>query len=172
MNSAAVPPWALTLAFWLHMAATIIWIGGLFFQAVVLTPVLSKTTAPEVWQPLLRQFRRRFQPLAWMSLAVLVATGLVQMEASPFYQGFLVISNRWADAILAKHMVILLMVGAAVYQTWFVQPQLERAYLLSAHSSALGGNTGQLQARLAQLTRLNLVLGLAVLALTALARTA
>lgn len=154
------------------MAATIIWIGGLFFQAVVLTPVLSKTTAPEVWQPLLRQFRRRFQPLAWMSLAVLVATGLVQMDASPFYQGFLVISNRWTEAILAKHVVILLMVGAAVYQTWFVQPQLERTFLLSAHKGTPSADSDRLQGRLANLTRLNLVLGLTVLALTALARTA
>lgn len=154
------------------MAATIVWIGGLFFQAVVLTPVLSKTTAPELWQPLLRQFRQRFQPLAWMSLALLVATGLVQMEASPFYQGFLVISNRWAEAILAKHVVILLMIGAAVYQTWFVQPELERAYLLGAHTGTSRSEPSRLQSRLASLTRLNLVLGLAVLALTALARTA
>jgi len=36
---------ALTVAFWLHMAATIVWIGGLFYQAVVVNPALERLPA-------------------------------------------------------------------------------------------------------------------------------
>lgn len=165
------PDWVLAGSFWVHMAATIAWIGGLFFQAVVLNPSLAQSRHPEIWHDVLHAMRRRFEPLAWLSLGLLVATGLVQMEASPNYQGLLVISNRWAQAILLKHVAVGVMVLAAAYQTWFLQPRLERGLLLQAkaHGSPAVGESAV--RGLTRLNRLNLILGLIVLGLTALART-
>lgn len=169
MTSGAVPAWALTVAYWLHMAATVTWVGGVFFQATVLAPVLRHTLDPDVSVRVLRRVRRRFSPLAWLSLAVLVATGLTQMNGNPNYEGLLAISNRWSAAILAKHLTIGLMALAAAYQTWILQPQLERTLLSNAREAAAPGAK---QGRYQRLTSLNLVLGLVVLALTAIARTA
>ncbi len=166
------PAWVLTTAFWVHMAATVAWIGGLFFQALVLNPILAGSSHPELWEDMLRGMRRRFEPIAWLSLSALIVSGLIQMEANPLYQGFLAISNRWAQAILVKHIVIVLMVAAAAYQTWFLQPRLERDLLRRAKrpaASSLDEGTIQHQVRL---TQTNLALSLIVLALTAIARTA
>jgi len=166
------PTWVLTVAFWVHMAATVAWIGGLFFQALVLNPILSNSRQPHLWEDVLRGMRRRFEPIAWLSLGALVVTGLIQMEASPQYQGFLAIGNRWAQAILLKHISIALMVAAAAYQTWFLQPKLERSLLLRAkRPDALLPLEGTVQSQ-ARLTQVNLALSLIVLALTAIARTA
>jgi putative copper export protein len=116
--------------------------------------------------------RRRFEPIAWLSLGALVVTGLIQMEASPQYQGFLAIGNRWAQAILLKHISIALMVAAAAYQTWFLQPKLERTLLLRAkRPDAVWPREGTVQSQ-SRLTRVNMALSLVVLALTAIARTA
>jgi uncharacterized membrane protein len=163
-----MPAWALTLAYWVHMAATVVWIGGLFFQAVVVSPALSATLPPEQAARLLRSLRRRFSPLAWFSLVLLIATGLTQMSGSPHYTGLLQIGNTWSAAILAKHLVIGLMVLAAAAQTWLLQPELERA-LLRPEPTGASQHSAQ---RYRQLTSVNLVLGLVVLALTAVARTA
>lgn len=160
------PLWALTLAFWLHMAATVVWIGGLFYQAAVLNPALARHLPPREQAALLESLRRRFQPLAWLSLAVLVVTGLVQMSGNPNYQGFLAVENRWAAAILAKHLVVLLMVGVAAYQTWAIQPRLVRLLLRPEEPPE-----GPLS-RARRLNALNLALALLTLGLTALARTA
>lgn len=167
-----MPIWGLRLAYWLHMAATIVWIGGLFFQAAVLTPVLTKTTSSEDQVRWLSAVRRRFDSLAWLSLAVLIATGLSQMSASPNYQGFLQIGNTWSVAILSKHLVIGVMILVAAYQTWFLYPQLDRGLLLRAAGADGGSDPARLRARHLHSTRLNLALGVAVLALTAIARTA
>ncbi len=161
------PLWALTLAFWLHMAATVVWIGGLFYQAAVLSPALTRHLSARDQAALLGSLQRRFQPLAWLSLAVLVVTGLVQMSGNPNYQGLLSVENRWAAAILAKHLVILLMVGAAAYQTWVVQPHLARTLLRVEGEQAERPLAGP-----RRLNRLNLALALLTLGLTALARTA
>lgn len=162
-----MPVWALTLAYWLHMAATVVWIGGLFYQAVILEPSLSKLLAPDQLAALLRSLRRRFQPLAWLSLAVLFATGLTQMSGNPNYEGFLAVGNRWAVAMLAKHTTIFLMMGIAAYQTWFLHPELERAALRKA-----AGEIGSLAGRQLRSQQINIALSLVVLGLTAVARTA
>lgn len=160
---------ALAGAYWLHMAATVVWIGGIFFQATVLHPALDGSVSADQALRLLRRVRGRFQPLSWLSLAVLVGTGLMQMSASPNYEGVLGLGNRWATAIFAKHVAIALMVGVAALQTWVLHPRLERALLTKSEDSDESGRTAQLDVRL---THINLILSLLVLAFTALARTA
>lgn len=162
-----MPTWALTLAYWLHMAATVTWIGGLFFQSVVLAPALRPSLEAQAASELLRRLRERFRPIAWLSLAILIATGLTQMAGSPNYEGLITVTNRWSAAILAKHLAVGLMVLAASYQTWILQPRIERALLARKPSSQV--EAGRTYARL---TALNVGLGILVLALTALARTA
>lgn len=151
----------LALAYWLHMAATIVWIGGLFFQSVILAPLLAQVSERA---RLLERLQQRFQPLAWLSLAVLIGTGLLQMSASPNYQGLLSIANPWSRAIFAKHLAIAAMFAVAAYQTWVLQPRIARLAMLEAADDA--------QRRFQRLARINLALGILVLGLTALARTA
>lgn len=156
---------ALTIAFWLHMAASIVWIGGLFYQAVVVNPALQSPAADR--GPLLEAMRRRFLPLAWLSLAVLIGTGLIQMSANPNYAGLFSVANPWSRAILTKHLAVGAMILVAAYQTWVLTPRIARLALKKetlASQEAL-----QRQARLNQL---NVVLGILVLGLTAAARTA
>jgi len=109
---------------------------------------------------------------AWISLAVLVFTGLSQMAAHPSYAGFLAIDNRWAQAILAKHLAFGAMVLVAGWQTWGVQPHLGRLLLLqAAGAEASGSELPRTLRRFDRLTRANAALALVVLALTAVART-
>lgn len=155
------------------MLATVVWIGGLVFQSLVLHPALNPAL-PLAEQPrLLEAVRRRFQPLAWLSLGVLIVTGLVQMSAHPSYQGLLAVHNAWSRSILVKHLVIAGMLALAGYQTWILQPELDRAALRVARQ--LEQPSLQLEAlvrRQRRGVRWNLALSVIVLALTALARTA
>lgn len=167
-----MPAWALAIAYWLHMAATIVWIGGLFFQAAILAPAIARNMPSPSRAGLLLAVRRRFEPLAWLSLAVLAFTGMAQMAASPHYAGILQIHDAWSAAILAKHAVIVIMVCAAAFQTWIIQPRLDRMVILSAHGASPAEGMGPLLSRQARLSRANLILGLIVLALTAIARSA
>ena len=161
-----MPRLALTLAYWLHMAATVVWIGGLTFQTIILMPTLDGS--PE----LLERLRRRFEPLAWLSLAVLIVTGLFQMSASPNYTGLLSIRNGWSTAILAKHLVIGLMLVLASIQTWWIQPRLARLVLIAARAAPEPAGVAVLRRRQVRLLRLQTVLSVVVLALTAAARSA
>ncbi len=156
---------ALTIAFWLHMAATIVWIGGLFYMAVIVNPALERL--PEQRGRLAEDMRRRFQPLAWLSLFVLIGTGLLQMSGNPNYDGLFAFSNPWSRTILAKHIAIGVMVLVAAYQTWVLNPRLSRLALKQEVAAS-----DQVANELSRLNRVSLAFGILVLGLTALARTA
>jgi uncharacterized membrane protein len=168
-----IPYWALSFAYWLHMVATVAWIGGLAALAVVVVPAARRALDEAAYSKFLAGLQKRFDPLGWISLLVLSGTGLFQMSANPNYQGFLAFENRWAVAILTKHLVFLAMIAVSAALTWGVLPRLQRlALLASARRGAPPdpSETARLQRQEARLLRLNLLLALVVLALTALAR--
>ena len=39
-----VPGWALSVVYWLHMLATVIWIGGLAALTLLILPTAAQTT--------------------------------------------------------------------------------------------------------------------------------
>src|SRR3989304_4125630 len=116
------PVWALSLAYWLHMLATILWIGGLSAVVLLVLPAARQGLEVGQYARLLDKIQRRLDPLGWLSLAVLLGTGLFQMSANPHYTGLLTISNRWAVAILIKHLVFLVMIAVSAYLTWGLFP--------------------------------------------------
>jgi len=164
------PYWALSLAFWLHMLATVAWIGGLVAVVILVLPAAKKTLEPETYANFLEQLQHRLDPLGWMSLAVLLATGLFQMSANPNYEGLLSISNRWAASMLLKHILFIGMIGISAYLTWGILPALRRIAMRQAKGLD-AQDAAQLQKRETFLLRINLVLGVLILGLTALART-
>ncbi len=167
-----MPVWVLSAAYWLHMAATVAWVGGLLFQSLLVPPA-TRGLEPLARARFFDSLSRRFQPIAWLSLVVLIFTGLTQMAAHPDYAGLLVIDGRWAQALLAKHLAFGGMVVIAAVQTWILQPRLSRHLLLEAAGAALdGGASTRTRQGIERLTRANAVLALIVLALTAIARTA
>ena len=150
------------------MLATVVWIGGLAALSLVVLPA-ARSFEAEVYAAFMDRLQRRLDPLSWLSLVFLVGTGLFQMSANPNYSGFLAFDNRWALAILVKHILFFAMTGVAAYLTWGLLPQLRRAALLRARGKN-SADIAALAAREQTLVRLNLVLAVLVLALTAIAR--
>jgi uncharacterized membrane protein len=168
-----MPDWVLTTAYSAHMLATVVWIGGITFQAALLLPLALKPETGPKLRSLLGSIRRRFLPLAWLSLAVLIGSGLTQMTASTNYAGFLVIQNRWSFAILLKHLGITVMLAVMAYQTWVLYPRWARLELIQARTTDDGtGADLKLLRHEATLIRVQLLLSVIVLILTAVARTA
>ena len=166
------PFWAISIAYWLHMLATVVWIGGMATLTIVVIPTARAAIPEEAYPAFLERLRRRLDPLGWISLIVLLATGMFQMSASPSYSGFLSIENRWAAAILIKHLVFGGMIVVSAYQTWGLLPALNRALLRISSGKGNADERTRLQRREVLLLRVNFALSVLVLALTALARAA
>jgi uncharacterized membrane protein len=166
-----MPTWALTLSYGLHLLATVALVGGLFTQAILVLPAASQDAASRAELAMARRISKRFQPIAWLSLAILAGTGMLQMTGNPSYQGFVAIENPWSAALLAKHAVFALMLAVFAYQTWVLWPTLERAALRQDEQHSVDGLTAQVRWQ-RRLIQLNFWLGVLILVLTSVAQTA
>lgn len=167
----SAPTWVMGIAYWLHMLATIAWLGGLFALFFLVLPAVRRHIPPESASGFLNQVQNRLQWLGWISLVVLAATGMFQMSSNPNYQGFLTISNSWAVAIFIKHILVSIMVLVTAYLTWGLLPILNRMMLRRKAGKMV--DTAQMERLERQeqlLLTVSLVLSILVIAFTAWAR--
>lgn len=157
-----------------HLLATVVWIGGLLIMTFLLLPevraMLEKQQDSErrLLFSLLDRLRKRFYPIANLSLGVLLVTGLYQMAQSPFYEGVMQFNNDWSRAILIKHIAVIGMVGVGAVMQFGLIPALERSILLMSRGKP-APEIEALRRRERRLTVLNAVLGVLVLVCTAVA---
>ena len=64
----------------LHVLAAILWLGGMFFFALVGAPVLRKVEPAELRSELFRALGTRFRAFGWITIAVLLVTGLLNLQ--------------------------------------------------------------------------------------------
>ncbi|RYX90949.1 MAG: hypothetical protein EOO28_27520 [Comamonadaceae bacterium] len=65
-----------------HLAAAIVWLGGMFFMLRCLRPEAAAQLAPPARVPLMAAVLGRFFVAVWVSIAVLLATGGAMMGAT------------------------------------------------------------------------------------------
>jgi uncharacterized membrane protein len=159
--------WGLILAYWLHMLATVVWIGALAASALIVIPAARRVLEAPAFASLLGAMQKRLEPLGWFCLALLAGTGMFQMSAHPEYQGFLVIDSAWGTAILVKHLAFGVMILVSAYMTWSILPELRRNALRQAQGQEVDD---RLERRSVLLLNINLGLAVVILALTAIAR--
>ena len=63
----------------LHLAAAIVWLGGIAFMLFSLRPTAAELLAPPQRLPLIAQVLQRFFTGVWLAVAILLLTGLVML---------------------------------------------------------------------------------------------
>lgn len=63
----------------LHLAAAIVWLGGVAFMLFSLRPAAAELLAPPQRLPLIAQVLHRFFTGVWLAVAILLITGLVML---------------------------------------------------------------------------------------------
>ncbi len=61
----------------IHVLATIIWLGGMFFIAIVMVPVLRMLEPPQIRIGVLSSTARRFRVVSWITIIVILVTGVL-----------------------------------------------------------------------------------------------
>lgn len=157
--------WILAFSYWIHLLATVIWLGGLAILALIALPALRQQTLERnQWV----EFQKRLTPWINGSLILLLMTGFVQMTVDEHYKGFLIFDSLWAWALLVKHIIFIALAAVTIYLHWVVQPQMDRVLLLAQQRPKLAAaEQEQLQYREQRLLWTNLVLAVLILLFTA-----
>jgi uncharacterized membrane protein len=159
--------WILSFSYWIHLLATVVWLGGLALLALVAWPALRQgTLADNQWF----WMQKRFMPWANLSLVLLLITGFVQMTNDPNYNGFMVFDSLWAWAMLLKHIAYVGMVLLSAYMQFSLYPAMARLSLLSESRPQLAAaEQEKLSRKEWQFLRLNLACAALILLFTAVA---
>lgn len=166
MSAPSTP--VLAAIYWLHMLATVTWIGSLAAINLLVLPASTRTLKLADQLSFITALQKRLEPLAWFCMGLLLLTGLFQLSTSPHYDGFLSISTQWSLAILIKHGLAVVMVVVSAIQTWEVLPSIQRTLLKKEKADE--AELAKLQKKELFILRVNLVLSALILGATAFAR--
>jgi uncharacterized membrane protein len=160
----------LSLSHFLHLLATVVWIGGIVMILLVILPgAKTALESTPMLSRLMKDIAKRFTPLANISILVLIFTGVVILYYEKEFTRFLDFSNPWSAIMFSKHFLVVLMVIIHFYRGLILNPRIGK---LSSQlnevqmTSSLSSKVRELQKFSLNLVRTNLGLGLIVLLLT------
>ncbi len=115
----------------LHLIAAVFWIGGMLFLALTVVPVMRRPAFRPISPAFFEAVGVRFRTLGWITIGVLVLTGLINLwvrGATP---------DRWFDpvfwqgpfgrALAGKLIAVVLVVGFNALHDFWAGPRATRA---------------------------------------------
>jgi uncharacterized membrane protein len=154
----------------IHVLAAMLWLGGMFFLGAVGAPALRGIQPPPVRQRLFQELGSRFRLVGWISISVLVVTGVLNLYFRGWlhWTGVLGSAEFWRTAtgraLAGKLLTVVLMITCSAIHDFVLGPSAGRATPGSPAAIAL-------RKRAATLARANAILGvLLVVAAVRLAR--
>jgi len=115
----------LATASWLHLIATVIWIGGIAFILFIAMPSARQVMGTDAGK-LMGVVSKRFTPVANYSIALLVLTGATMAVLNNRFTSSTILDNNWIIILAAKHILVLTMIVIHFYRGWILAPKIVR----------------------------------------------
>jgi putative copper export protein len=113
-----------------HVLAAVLWLGGMFFIAIVGAPVLRRLE-PVTRAELFRQLGERFRRAGWVAIAVLLITGLANLA----FRGVLTLDalgdgafwrTKYGSALAWKLGAVAVMLNIQAWHDFVLGPRAGR----------------------------------------------
>jgi putative copper export protein len=144
----------------IHVFAAMLWLGGMFFLALVGAPVLRQVDAAQRAE-LFRRLGERFRLVGWIAIAVLILTGVANLA----FRGLLDVEvltdrafwrTRYGHALAWKLSAVGIMLALQAWHDFVVGPRAGRLTAGSAEAQSM-------RRRAAMLARVSALVGLVLL---------
>ena len=159
-----------SLSHFLHLLATVVWIGGIVMILLVILPgAKAALEASPMVSRLTKEITKRFTPIANISILVLIFTGVVIAHYEKNFTSVLDFDNTWNVILFIKHLLVALMIVTHFYRGLILNPKIGRLSSQVNESQvtpSLSSQVVKLQKFSLNLVKTNFVLGLIVLLFT------
>ncbi len=152
---------SLSILNWFHLIATVVWIGGIGTNLLVLMPPMRETLEPPMMGKLMGAVMRRFRRLVYACIFVLGVTGVLMNLLDENYLGLMKLGNLWSQIALFKHIFTAALIFLAVYAFEGLGPKVSRL-AVKGPSPELA----RLQRLQIKLATTGLIMGIIILLLT------
>jgi uncharacterized membrane protein len=147
----------LAASYWVHLVATVIWIGGITFILFIAIPSAKHVLGGEAGK-LMGEISKRFTPVANYSILFLIITGIALTGLNKQFSGIGVFDNKWTLILAIKHIIVLDMVVIHFYRGLALNPKIARTESATKKTN--------LQKLSLNLVKVNFCLGIMVLLLS------
>ncbi|MFQ5886604.1 MAG: CopD family protein [Anaerolineae bacterium] len=158
--------WMGGILHWLHLLGIVAWVGGLFFQVLVMNPALGVVSPPERGK-FMGAFMRRWMPLVWGAVALVGITGILEARSGIGLAALFSSSSRYANLLLLKIALVTVMIILGAIASFVLIPRLMS---IAATGPPTGGppagpppEVAKIQNQISLLAYTNFVLGILVL---------
>ncbi len=156
------------LSVWSHIVAVAVWLGGSLFLALVIVPVLRRPEYRDGAARLVRAAGIRFRVVGWACFAVIVATGMFNLNQrgadwSHLWSG-LIWQGPQGRALAIKLGLAAAVLAVSLVHDWFIGPKATERLLADPTST----DAQKLRKVASWVGRANVLLGLAIVAMAAL----
>lgn len=141
--------------YWIHLIATVVWVGGIIFILFIAIPSARQVLGAEAGR-LMSDISKRFNPLANYSIMLLIGSGVVLAGLRKQFPTDGVFGNHGFMAL--KLLLVFSMVSIHFYRGLVLAPRIMRTVSAT--------DKGVLQKISINLVKTNLILGLSVLLLS------
>ena len=148
---------------WIHLMATVAWIGGMFTNFFIYIPSIGKTLESPLAGKLLGAVMKRFRIMVYISMAVFLISGIIMGSMRLGSGGFFPSGNTMVAVLLLKVPLYILMVILAIVAFEVVAPRVAR---LAGEGPSPGLKKAQKSQKILAMT--GFVLGVLVVALSAM----
>ena len=149
----------LAVSYWLHLTATVVWIGGIAFILFIAIPSAKQVLGADAGK-LMGEISKRFTPIANYSIIFIVVTGAALTGFNKQFSGIGNFGNSWSLTLIMKHVLVFVMVAVHFYRGLILAPKIARTETVSKKTS--------LQKLSLNLVKVNFCLGVIVLLLSSM----
>lgn len=111
---------------WIHLMATVAWIGGMFTNFFIYIPSVGKTLDAPVAGKLMAVVMKRFRILVYVSMTVFLITGIIMGAIHLESSAILSNKNQMVAILIFKVPLYILMVILAIVAFELVAPRVAR----------------------------------------------
>ena len=147
----------LAVSYWLHLTATVVWIGGIAFILFIAIPSAKQVLGADAGK-LMGEISKRFTPIANYSIIFIVVTGAALTGFNKQFSGIGNFGNSWSLTLIMKHVLVFVMVAVHFYRGLILAPRIVKTEAASEKTS--------LQKLSLNLVKVNFCLGVMVLLLS------
>ncbi len=151
----------------IHVLAAFIWLGGMFFIALVAVPTLRKLEPLEKRIELLSDTARRFRRISWIAVSVLLITGVINainhgVTTEMISTGKIFLSN-FGTILTVKVVLVLIMLVLSAIHDFFLGPKMVDIMSVGVSNPESLQRIKKYRRFVSWLARVNVILGILVI---------
>ncbi len=117
---------ALSILNFLHLFATVIWIGGMANNILTILPSAKEVLEPAVSGRLIGAVMKRFRLIVYVSFLVFIVSGIPLTLLNEDFAGLGQFNDAWSQVILVKHLFVAAVILLGVYSFEVVAPKVAK----------------------------------------------